>query len=310
MAPPILSLALPSETGQVLSIQSHTVQNDERKLFCLIASNRIDKSRLIALSDDIEDVDERSSSGIECCQTAIPKELKSLYLDLKSYYNHFVSWKFNPCSYAFLADTYEFKFSRSNLSNYTGGMGLDFQNDFINETRFPVVLDWVVGLGTCKEAKRNLKSYACGDNTDCADSTNGPGYNYYCNPGYEGNPYFLDGCKDTDECSAPKTPCEKTCTNMSGSYDCSCPQGYEYNGLDWEFLVSCGYVTGFPAGFFGLHRRYVAGLGFLGLRFIPVGYGYDAGWNFLVSYGYDAMLVGIFLGPPQAIFAGRYSYSL
>lgn len=26
MAPPILSLALPSETGRVLSIQSHTVQ--------------------------------------------------------------------------------------------------------------------------------------------------------------------------------------------------------------------------------------------------------------------------------------------
>ncbi|KAF6174255.1 hypothetical protein GIB67_033787 [Kingdonia uniflora] len=99
------------------------------------ASQYFFQSGCVSLCADIEDVDERSCSGIGCCQTAIPKGLKSLYLDLKSYYNHSASWKFNPCSYAFLADTVEFNFSRSDLSKFTGGMGLDFRNDFINETR-------------------------------------------------------------------------------------------------------------------------------------------------------------------------------
>ncbi|KAF6174253.1 hypothetical protein GIB67_033785 [Kingdonia uniflora] len=98
------------------------------------ASQYFFQSGCVSLCADIEDVDERSCSGIGCCQTAIPKGLKSLYLDLKSYYNHSASWKFNPCSYAFLADTVEFNFSRSDLSKFTGGMGLDFRNDFINET--------------------------------------------------------------------------------------------------------------------------------------------------------------------------------
>ncbi|KAF6165177.1 hypothetical protein GIB67_000761 [Kingdonia uniflora] len=72
-----------------------------------------------------------------------------------------------------------------------------------NDISFPAVLDWVVELETCEEAKRNLISYVCEDNSGYVESTNGPGYNCYCNPGYEGIPYFANGCQDIDECSAP-----------------------------------------------------------------------------------------------------------
>ncbi|KAF6140145.1 hypothetical protein GIB67_028951 [Kingdonia uniflora] len=79
-------------------------------------------------------------------------------------------------------------------------MGLEINNDI----SFPAVLDWVVGLETCEEAKRNLTSYACEDNGGCVDSTNGLGYNCYCNPGYEGNPYFTNGCQGITECLSAK----------------------------------------------------------------------------------------------------------
>ncbi|KAF6174261.1 hypothetical protein GIB67_033793 [Kingdonia uniflora] len=55
----------------------------------------------------------------------------------------------------------------------------------------------------------------------------------------EGNPYFANGCQDIDECSAPKNPCEKTCTNTPGSYYCSCPKGYDDEGEEIEDGVAC-----------------------------------------------------------------------
>ncbi|KAF6134143.1 hypothetical protein GIB67_013540 [Kingdonia uniflora] len=73
-----------------------------------------------------------------------------------------------------------------------------------NNISFPAVLGLVVGLETCEEAKRNLTSYVCEDNSGCVDSTNGPGYNCYCNPGYEGNPYFANGCQGITECLSGK----------------------------------------------------------------------------------------------------------
>ncbi|KAF6174189.1 hypothetical protein GIB67_033721 [Kingdonia uniflora] len=195
------------------------------------------ESGCMSVCSNENNVVEGSCSGIGCCQTAIPKGLKTLNVSLNSFYSHNNSWDFNPCSYAFLADIEEFKFSLSDLSKFTGGMGLDFQNDFINEIRFPSVLDWVVGNENCEDAKRNLTSYACGDNTDCIDSSNG--YRCNCSQGYEGNPYFANGCQDIDECSAPKKPCEKTCTNTPGSYYCSCPQGYDDLGDKNDDGITC-----------------------------------------------------------------------
>ncbi|KAF6174258.1 hypothetical protein GIB67_033790 [Kingdonia uniflora] len=170
------------------------------------SSVAIFKSGCMSVCANERSIVEGSCSGIGCCQTAIPKGLKTLNVSLSSFYNHNYSWAYNPCSYAFFADSEQFNFSRSDLLNFTG-MGPEIGNDI----SFPAVLDWVVGVETCEEAKRNLTNYACGSNSTCDDSTNGPGYNCLCNPGYEGNPYLIDGCQETARAlaylhSAPSRP--------------------------------------------------------------------------------------------------------
>ncbi|MFQ6657886.1 hypothetical protein Gotur_027373 [Gossypium turneri] len=63
------------------------------------------------------------------------------------------------------------------------------------------------------------------------DPENGPGYLCKCNPGFQGNPYLSYGCRDIDECETQK-PCYEfgTCHNTPGSYNCSCPEGFEGDG--------------------------------------------------------------------------------
>uniref|UniRef100_A0A804IAR9 Uncharacterized protein n=1 Tax=Musa acuminata subsp. malaccensis TaxID=214687 RepID=A0A804IAR9_MUSAM len=86
---------------------------------------------------------------------------------------------------------------------------------------------------TCQAAKLNKTSYACRSaNSECFDSSNGPGYLCYCLSGYQGNPYLLDGCKDIDECvDKDQYPCQGICQNTNGSYNCSCPPGTHGNPL-------------------------------------------------------------------------------
>ncbi|KAB1227967.1 Wall-associated receptor kinase 2 [Morella rubra] len=94
--------------------------------------------------------------------------------------------------------------------------------------KLPMVLDWAIGNDTCKYAQTK-SGYVCGGNSTCYDSDNGNGYRCRCNDGYDGNPYLHDGCQDIDECN-PLRPCKDTnqiCTNLAGSYSCSCREGYE-----------------------------------------------------------------------------------
>ncbi|KAF6155719.1 hypothetical protein GIB67_007156 [Kingdonia uniflora] len=62
-----------------------------------------------------DNVVEGSCSGIGCCQTTIPKNLITLNVSLSSFYNHNYSWAYNPYNYAFLADSEQLNFSRSDL---------------------------------------------------------------------------------------------------------------------------------------------------------------------------------------------------
>ncbi|MBA0870397.1 hypothetical protein Goshw_011841 [Gossypium schwendimanii] len=75
------------------------------------------------------------------------------------------------------------------------------------------------------------KNYACKQNSDCTDPENRPGYLCKCNPGFQGNPYLSNGCRDIDECETQK-PCYEfgTCHNTPGSYKCSCREGFEGDG--------------------------------------------------------------------------------
>ncbi|XP_028119284.1 wall-associated receptor kinase 2-like [Camellia sinensis] len=142
----------------------------------------------LSLCDNINNVINGSCSGIGCCQTSIPKRVRSFYISVRSYDNHTLLWNFNPCTYAFVAEEAAYNFSSLDLANLQ------------NRTMFPVVLDWSVGNQTCAEAKNNLTSFACKANGDYYDFHNGPGYRCNCSQGYEENPYLPNGCIGNHNC--------------------------------------------------------------------------------------------------------------
>ena len=141
----------------------------------------------ISLCDSIESVNDGSCSGIGCCQTSIPEGVANFSVSLGSFNNHSAVLDFNPCSFGFVVEEKEYKFSPSDLKNLE------------NIESVPVVLDWAVGNETCEVAKRNSKSFACkAENSTCYASNNGPGYRCNCSSGFRGNPYLLYGCVGTN----------------------------------------------------------------------------------------------------------------
>ncbi|XP_042478212.1 wall-associated receptor kinase-like 1 [Macadamia integrifolia] len=128
-----------------------------------------------------------SCSGDGCCKTTVPSNVQ-LY-DVKVF-NLDVSGASNSCGVAFLAD--------ANFSDYNQ-FDLSSISNALNSTnyRIPVVFDWVIANSTCEEARKvsSVQGYACGKNTYCIDSNNGPGYRCSCSEGFQGNPYLPDGCK-------------------------------------------------------------------------------------------------------------------
>ncbi|KAI3994456.1 hypothetical protein MKX01_012713 [Papaver californicum] len=171
------------------------------------------------------------SGGNGCCQTDIPKGLKSFLIQVESINTNNKSWINNPCSQAVVID-------KTFPGNY-----LDCSIKSIsNVTSVPMVLDWAIGNISCKEAKRNAKSYACRENSECFESDNGSGYRCNCSTGYTGNPYL--GCQDINECkenSNKSSLCQKgtTCKNTPGSYYCACQPGYHGDGRTVPGSVGC-----------------------------------------------------------------------
>ncbi|KAJ7940927.1 Wall-associated receptor kinase, partial [Quillaja saponaria] len=168
----------------------------------------------------ITDVVNGSCLGIGCCQTSFPTGVRGYNISLKSYRNHTDVWDFNPCSYGFVVEDGYFNFSSLHLK------------DLRNKNDFPVVINWAMGNETCQEARKNATSYACKDYSFCVDSENAHGYLCKCKDGFTGNPYLSgsNGCQDIDECKT-LSPCNGTCVNLLGSYDCSCPLGYKGDGF-------------------------------------------------------------------------------
>ncbi|PPD91434.1 hypothetical protein GOBAR_DD11619 [Gossypium barbadense] len=159
-------------------------------------------------------------SGIGCCQTSIPKDVRSYKISLGSYANHTNVLPENPCSYAFVAEVDSYTFSASDLR------GFEFQS-----RRFPITLDWNIGNTSCNEANMDVNNFACKEYSKCVDSENNSGYLCKCLEGYMGNPYLPNGCQYINECES-MSPCNGTarCTNLPGTYNCSCPVGYEGDG--------------------------------------------------------------------------------
>ncbi|KAF5179733.1 Wall-associated receptor kinase [Thalictrum thalictroides] len=168
-------------------------------------------SGCISLCDKRENVIEGSCSGSGCCQTSIPQGLTEFFAQVNTFNNYTSVWSFDPCGAAFLAETDMYTFKATDFFNV----------ESLEEV--PLVINFAVGNQTCKAAQNNSTTYACKENSYCIESIDGNGYLCNCSDGYAGNPYLNQGCQDVDECEDPNnSPCDGICTNILGSYNCSC----------------------------------------------------------------------------------------
>ncbi|TVU49049.1 hypothetical protein EJB05_00340, partial [Eragrostis curvula] len=180
--------------------------------------------------------DGESCSGNGCCESTIPPNLTlfgALFV-----MNLSLSWNFNPCFYAMLAEVGWYSFRKQDLVGHLG---------FIKERAkkgVPLVNDWAIRNGSCpKDGDRVPRDHACvSSNSYCVSATNGPGYMCNCSQGYEGNPYLHNGCQDIDECKLRKQdpkyamlyPCKKgVCHNTPGGYICRCRAGTRSDGTNF-----------------------------------------------------------------------------
>ncbi|KAL3734486.1 hypothetical protein ACJRO7_023783 [Eucalyptus globulus] len=169
---------------------------------------------------------ESACSGLGCCQTSIPKSLRTLNISMNSTTNYESVQEFSSCGSAFVVDQESF-----HVSDYK----LPVPADIREHVDSKVVLDWVVERNlSCEEAKSNSSSYACGANSICSYFENGQGYRCSCEAGYMGNPYVhptSPGCRDIDECEDPRQySCHGNCKNKPGNYTCDCPFGMSGDG--------------------------------------------------------------------------------
>ncbi|XP_050219048.1 wall-associated receptor kinase 2-like [Mercurialis annua] len=168
-----------------------------------------------------------SCSGIGCCQTAVPRNLKFINITILSGSNHSGVLEYNPCGFAFIADEQTFDVSKLRLDDRP------YSPSTKEYATSDVVVEWVAREETCEHAQSssNRDRYVCGDNTYCTYSENGQGYRCSCAPGFTGNPYRPQGCQDIDECKeAVNYPCYGACKNTVGNYTCRCPLGMRGDG--------------------------------------------------------------------------------
>ncbi|KAH9315988.1 hypothetical protein KI387_024615, partial [Taxus chinensis] len=96
-------------------------------------------------------------------------------------------------------------------------------------------VDWAIGNQNC-DAASHSGPLACSANADCRNVNGMPGYVCTCKPGYSGDGYNGGTqCTDIDECENGVNDCLRPpagrCTNVEGSYYCSCAKG-EGDGIN------------------------------------------------------------------------------
>ncbi|KAF0929669.1 hypothetical protein E2562_023022 [Oryza meyeriana var. granulata] len=244
--------------------------SDERNMFVVLGCNTVAWTQngdsegkglynslyytgCVTYCNDPESAMDGKCSGVGCCHVDIPPELTDNVVTFETW-TRGPQVGFSPCDYAFLVDREDYRFRSTDLRME------------LNRT-MPVWLDWAIRDGNASscpapDSHKKPPGYACvSANSECVNSTNGPGYYCKCSSGYEGNPYDDDpdkGCKDIDECARPRNmyPCYGICRNTPGDYECSCHTGYQPSGggpkkqeCSPKFPVAAQLALGISLGF-------------------------------------------------------------
>lgn len=128
--------------------------------------NRTDAGCSSMCRSDFKQVRSGTCSGLGCCESSITKGLKILKVQFITYYSEMEIEDANQCSFAFLEEENEFKFDKSILTKKG------------KQAQARTVLDFAVD--NC--GKYSMKNSSLIGSCSCL-------------PGYDGNPYILDGCK-------------------------------------------------------------------------------------------------------------------
>lgn len=216
---------------QSLNLVSFTISSSKNNLIAIgcdtyawftgFRHNKTYQTGCMTQCVELNDAIDGECSGIGCCQSALPPEVKNVTVGAYGFSNHTSVHKFNPCSAAFAVAKDAFKFYKSNLTqNYSAD----------HKKMLPVVLNWSIGYKNCSKAEKD-GSCLCKQNAECYNMEYESGYRCKCKHGYAGNPYLPRGCTDIDECKQDNN-CEKAeyCYNTVGGYYCKCPKGYHGNG--------------------------------------------------------------------------------
>ncbi|KAF8007151.1 hypothetical protein BT93_K1219 [Corymbia citriodora subsp. variegata] len=137
-----------------------------------------------------------------CCQTTLPINLQALSVDINEEGGQ------QGCKYAFLAE--RSWFSKSDATGLY---------DFRVNVMVPVVLQW--GIQNTTNDLFALRNESEGTDAASCDTNKQP-WECWCQEGYSGNPYFIGGCQDIDECEDLNI-CHGTgltCVNKQGGFDC------------------------------------------------------------------------------------------
>ncbi|CAN8311274.1 unnamed protein product [Cochlearia groenlandica] len=164
----------------------------------------------------IEKPGSSSCDGYRCCQADTPEEMgKIVGVSIENSHNNITEGR-GGCRVAFLTDEFD-RFPVAKLND---------PQWFYDMQYVTVQLRWVIPM---MNDLSFIKSLRCGDkNCVCVgtyryDSNDIEEATCFCNPGYTGNPYKFDGCKDIDECRlrGRQRVCQTgTCVNKEGGYDC------------------------------------------------------------------------------------------
>ena len=115
--------------------------------------SRNSTSACVSFCDSVGDVINGSCSGLGCCQSSVPKGLKSFMMWFQ--FLHTLTNKVSDateisrCSQAFSVKQNNFTFSSEMLKNVA-------EDNQVSQDLYLMTLDWAIGNTTCTKAKRNM----------------------------------------------------------------------------------------------------------------------------------------------------------